>query len=354
MKEKGEEVMRSLQKWMAVFVVIVVFTMLMTGCGKKEESAADRGGSPGETYKACFITDGNLGNDFVDLIWKGFQNLEQEGWEIKCIEATDNSEFADDIRSMASEGYQVIMTWEDNVSQAALNLADEIYKNYPNTHMFLLDTYVDHDKPNCTSVSVDPFESSFVAGFVASKMTQTKTIGWIGHTDVLKIRRFRDGYIAGAAYGDPEVEVVYSFTGDYLDPTKGQEAGSAMIANYPVDIIYQSCYLAGPGVIKACSEGGIKCIGVDDWQGDLDPCVFWSAIKPMDVAVTQVALDYKEGKELPKQMDFNIAAGGAVYDERDLQNIPEELQKEVKQLVEDISTGKVDVYKNFEEYRLEY
>ena len=45
--------------------------------------------------------------------------------------STDNSEFADDIRSMASEGYQVIMTWEDNVSQAALNLADEIYKNYP-------------------------------------------------------------------------------------------------------------------------------------------------------------------------------------------------------------------------------
>ena len=99
-KEKGEEVMRSLQKWLAVFIVIALCAVMMAGCGKKEEDAAAGGEeTSGETYKACFITDGNLGNDFVDLIWKGFQNLEQEGWEIKCIEATDNSEFADDIRS---------------------------------------------------------------------------------------------------------------------------------------------------------------------------------------------------------------------------------------------------------------
>lgn len=304
--------------------------------------------------KAAFISSNALGNDFVDLVWAGFEALEAEGWTVKCIEALDNAEYAEDIRAMAADGYQVIMTWEDPVSEVVLELADELYELYPDTHFFLLDTYIEQDHPNCTTVSVDPFESSFVAGYVAAKTTQTGTIGWIGHSDIIKIRRFRDGYIAGAAYADPSVEVVYSFTGDYMDPTKGLEAGKAMIANYPVDIIYQSCYLAGPGVITACSEAGIKCIGVDDWQGDIDPCVFWSAIKPMDNAVIKLAESYEAGETFPSAVDFNLSAGGAVFDERDLGNLSEELQAEVLELVDGIRNGSIDVYENFEEYRLAY
>ncbi|MFR0963160.1 MAG: hypothetical protein ACLSGB_16235 [Dorea sp.] len=29
-------------------------------------------------------------------------------------------------------------------------------------------------------------------------------------------------------------------------------------------------------------------IGVDDWQGGIDKCVFWSAIKAMNVAVESI------------------------------------------------------------------
>ncbi|HOJ00141.1 MAG TPA: BMP family ABC transporter substrate-binding protein [Anaerolineaceae bacterium] len=306
------------------------------------------------TKKAAFITESPLGNPFTDLIWSGFEALESEGWEVKVIEALDSAEYAESIRALAGDGYSVIMTFADAVSNVAVDLADEIYELYPETRLFLLDTYMEHGKPNCTSVSVDPFESSFVAGFVAAKTTETGTIGWIGHTDILKIRRFRDGYIAGAAYANPDVEVVYSFTGDYLDPNKGLEAGAAMIANYPVDIIYQSCYLAGPGVIEACANGGIRCIGVDDWQGNLDPSVFWSAIKPMDNAVITLASKWAEGYEFPLYLDFNIGSGGRVYDERDFEKLSPELQAEVLQLVEDIRTGEVDVYEGFEEYRLDY
>ena len=361
--------MKKIVRVFRLFFLISIFAFVIGGCSNKtsevdeivsevaeSESDADTVEDVSEPRpkKAVFITENALGNDFVDLIWSGFQTLEEEGWEVKCIEALDSAEYADDIRAMAADGYTVIMTWADNISNVALDLADELYEQYPETRLFLLDTYMEHDKPNCTTVSVDPFESSFVAGFVAAKTTETKTIGWIGHTDVLKIRRFRDGFIAGAAYADPTVEVVYSFTGDYLDPTKGLEAGKAMIANYPVDIIYQACYLAGPGVIQACAEGGIQCIGVDDWQGDLDPSVFWSAIKPMDNAVTTLAHMWLEDAEFAKSIDFNIAAGGRVYDDRDLVELPEELQAEVLQLVEDIRSGEVDVYENFEEYRLSY
>lgn len=324
----------------------------MIGCSK-EKSPASGQGSVAQSKKACFITNGALGNDFINLIWSGFKDLEKDGWEVKIIEATDASEYPEDIRAMAAEGYKVIMCWNDDVNTVALDLADEIAKMYPDVHMFLLDTYRAQDKDNCTAVAVDPYESSFVAGYVAAKMTKTGTIGWIGHTDVPKVRRFRDGYVVGANYANPNVKVVSSFVGASRDPTKGYEAGTALIKNNPVDIIYQACYLSGTGVIAACADAGIKCIGVDDWQGGIDPCVFWSAIKPINVAVKILAEEYEKGAKLGHFMNFDLASGGTVYDQRDLPNLPPELQNEVKQLIADIQSGKVDVYKGYENFRID-
>ena len=297
--------------------------------------------------KACLITTSALGNDFTDLIWSGFGELEKDGWEIKCIEVSEAAEYPDQIRAMAAEGYTAMFTMFDELSQVALDLADEL-------HVFMLDTYMEHDKKNCTSVSVDPFESSFVAGYVAANMTEKDVVGWIGHKDILKIQRFRDGYIAGVTYANKGKEVVAAFTGAPMDPVKGQETARAMIQNNDIDIIYQTNYLGGPGVISACAEAGIKCIGVDSWQGDIDPCVFWSAVKPMDVAIISLANQHLAGTEFKTSIDFNLSSGGAVYDERDEGNIPPELLAEVNQLIEDIKSGKVDVFEGFDQYRLSY
>ena len=80
--------------------------------------------------KACFITNSPLGNEFIDLAWRGFKDLEAEGWQVRVIEATDASEYAEDIRDVAEQGYTVIMTWNDDVSTVAIDLADEIKDMY--------------------------------------------------------------------------------------------------------------------------------------------------------------------------------------------------------------------------------
>ena len=43
-------------------------------------------------------------------------------------------------------------------------------------------------------------------------------------------------------------------------------------------------------------------------------------------------------------MEFGIKTDSRVYDQRDFDKLPAELQTEVSQLVEDIKTGKVDVF----------
>jgi len=132
---------------------------------QEAQSGAEKTDATEVNKKACFITNMTLGNDFTDLIWAGIQKLESEGWTVKCIEMTESGEFADQIRAMAAEGYDVMFTFADDVSNVAVELAPELAKSYPNLHIFLLDTYMEQDQPNCTSIAVDTFESSFITVF---------------------------------------------------------------------------------------------------------------------------------------------------------------------------------------------
>ena len=333
----------------------VLMVLSFVACGNTNTPATATDADAGIAKKACFITSQALGNDFTDLIWKGIQNLQSEGWEVKCIETQESGEYADQIRTMASEGYSVMFTFADDVSEVAVELADELAVSYPTLHIFLLDTYMEQNHPNCTTVSVDVFESSFVAGYVAASKTKVGKVGWVGHTDIFKICRFRDGFFAGVDYYNKihstNVEHVSAFTGDYMDPVKGYETGISMIDTYGVDVIYQCDYNGGPGVIQACSEKGISCIGVDDWQGDLDPCVFWSAIKSMDAATYTLAKTYQSGTQYGASHSFALADGAKIYDERDEGNLTADQLTEVKDLLTKIADKSLDIYEGWDAYR---
>ncbi len=367
-----------MKRCIKVFLSMLLCSIFVVGCTSSEQNQSEAITSSAESVsaevqssslvesseevnsqeinkKACFITNMTLGNDFTDLIWAGIKKLESEGWTVKSIEMTESGEFADQIRAMAAEGYDVMFTFADDVSNVAVELAPELAETYPNLHIFLLDTYMEQSEPNCTSVAVDTFESSFIAGYVAAANTKVKKVGWIGHTDMFKITRFRDGFIAGVNHYNEKhsdsVEYVSAFTGDWNDPVKGYETAISMIDTYGVDIIYQCNYNGGPGVIQACSEKGIQCIGVDDYQGDIDPCVFWSAIKSMDVATYTLASTYQAGTAYGAFQSFDLKSGAKVYDERDEKNISPETLVEVKDIMSQIAAGTLDIYKGFDQYR---
>ena len=344
-----------MKKRIAMLLVLVLACTLMA-CGQKESQNENRqdAGRESAEKKACFITAYARGNDFIDMIWDGFTQLESEGWTVSCIEALDAAEYEEDIRAMAGEGYDVVMLFGGELISVGVDLSDELAESNPNLHLFMLDIDEDYQKDNITSVSVDPFESSFVAGYVAAMTTETGTVGIIMHHDTPTMLRFSEGFYAGIAYADNGTQSVLAITGDAEDVTLSNEAALTMIENYPVDIIYQVCYTAGTGVITACAEKGIRAIGVDDWQGYIDDCVFWSALKPMDIAVSGVAKMYEEGEALPGRLNYNISYGCKVYDDRDFEKLPGELQDSVAALIDGIKDGTIDVYENAADARLDY
>ena len=219
----------------------------------------------------------------------------------------------------------------------------EVAPDYPDTRFYMIDSALEYENlANVSSLIVDPTESSFISGFVAAKSTATGTIGWVGSLDQANINRFRNGYTAGAKYANPDIKILTAYTGDNTDSEKGRECAVAQIAD-GADVIFQSANLSGLGVIAGCADAGIKAIGVDEWQGNVDDCVFWSSLKDIDSAVFQTAQEAAQGKFEAGPRYFVLETGARAYDDRDFEKLPAELQKEVSELVSKIVSGEVNV-----------
>src|SRR5690606_33509591 len=95
-------------------------------------------------------------------------------------------------------------------------------------------------------------------------------IGVVGGMDIPLINANIAGYIAGAKFVNPSVEVRYSYVGDWADPARGKELAFAQI-DQGVDIIWAAAGRSGLGVIQAAQERNIYAIGADSDQGHVAP-----------------------------------------------------------------------------------
>ncbi|MBO4918598.1 MAG: BMP family ABC transporter substrate-binding protein [Erysipelotrichaceae bacterium] len=346
-------------KKLFTILLVVAISFTLFGCSKKEEEPADTPEVSGERQKrVALISDSSMAGDFDQMFVKGFDMLEKEGWEVKIIEALESAEYEEDLYAMCEEGYELIYLKGDAIASVLIDVADDLHSKYPNVYFILADSYLEHDLDFATCVPVDPYESSFVGGYVAALSSANHEVAWIGHLDTINLARFRNGFTAGALYANPETTVRVAFTGDWGDPIKGQETTYAVHNEFPnVDVIDHAAYIAGNGVITACEELGIPCIGCDTYQTEKGATVFWNTIKSVDLMVYNVSKRWLNHEETSfgKRMSFNIASGSVPYDERDYNALPDDVKVKVDELMEGIKNGTVDVfYGDYAEFNLGY
>lgn len=329
------------------------------GCGNQNDDSqkSDDRNEVVEPHKAAFITSTARGNEFCDLIWSGFEELESEGWEVKCIECFETAEQAEQIYAMCEEGYDLIYTNGDDVKKTVEDLGDDLTAAYPDVYFFHLDTYEDPQIENATSVTIDPFEACFIAGYLVAITTQTDTIGIMLPLDDALIARFEHGYYAGIEYANRVEGLnktwIKGYTNSWSDTTKGYEATVTMSSNYDIDTLIHCAYISGYGCISACADLNLRCVGVDGWQGYVDPCVFWSALKSMNVAVIKTAHAWENGEALPDHVEYGVKDGGDAYYEPDLDNLDADVAAKIVDLKDKIVSGEVDVFSDgYEEYRV--
>lgn len=345
-------------KRLLAFLLALVLALGATACGAKNNPGNNKPGNPdspstpdsdssggGKAPLVCLISEVPAGDPFVDLTWQGFEKIHEEtGAEVKLVEALEPAEYEEQIRAMAEMGANPIYTMYDAVSLVALEIASE----YPDTKFIPIDCNEETTLENVTCIVVDSFEPCFIAGVVAALTSESGNIAWIGSLDIGVINRFYDGFAAGIAYANQaygtNASVSKTFIGNAEDSVKGAETAK-IVLDAGADVVAQAASQAGIGVLQACIDAGVKCIGVDKWQGDMDELVFWSALIAIQDAVPTAYNSYIKGEfDGVNSISYGISTGSPIYASQDYDELPEDVKAAVDEVMAGVAGGTIDVF----------
>ena len=192
-------------------------------------------------------------------------------------------------------------------------------------------------------------EPSYVAGYVAGMVTESKIIGFVGGVQTYIVEDFYYGFAAGVERAEKErgvnIEVLVDYTGSFLEVGLGYSSALSMY-DAGADIVYQVAGTCGTGVIEAADDRGKYVIGVDVDQSYLAPdAVIFSVVKHIPKAVSDTVLLYKAGEDFSGE---TISLGYSDGDYVGLSGymkdvIPESVIKKAEAVEKEIAEGKLTV-----------
>jgi basic membrane protein A len=182
----------------------------------------------------------------------------------------------------------------------------------------------------------------FLAGFLLGRLSESGTVGWVGGLCFPATAANLHGTEQGAAYANPEIEFLSTFSGDFEDPTKAQQAAEAMIEQ-GADALTQNLNNGIFGMIDAAGAAGVPF--VSEWvdNSDLAPEVIVSSVlKSQARFVTDIARTVQDGTFAGEFIKYDLPADwGPVVSDTDL--LPDEIHAEALDVQARISSGEIAV-----------
>jgi basic membrane protein A len=340
----------------AICIAGMLAVVGLTGCPGADTGAKPTDGTKptttaaGKQFRAALVLDvgGVDDKSFNAAAWAGMQKAQKELGlgtdDIKYVETKSASDYTSNLRTFATQGYDVVIAVGFAMEDALKQVAGE----FPEVKFAIVDGNAPAGAANCVSLKFKEEQGSFLAGYVAAAVSKTKKIGFVGGMQIPLIEKFEAGYKAGAkaAGFDPDTQVLAAYTGNWNDVSKAKSQSAQLFGN-GVDVIYQAAGKAGLGVIQAAKEKGkgFYAIGVDRDQDDEAPgTVLTSMVKHIDTAVFDTVKKTKEGQFTAGAQLFDLKQGGIGLSEMKYtrQDVPPAVQENLKKLSALVADGKIN------------
>lgn len=262
----------------AVAVAAAASLALLAGCSGSTGTDAT---ASADAFTYALITPGAAGDGgFIDSAIAGADLAESElGVTGRVVEAESVSQQEGVIRSTVATHPGIILAPgldPDSLLAVANENPDQLF-GVPS------DIYVDELPENVQAFAINVHESSYLGGYVAGSLSETKKVGAVLGIDNPGLNQFFYGYKQGVLAACPDCVVTPSYlNGEFSDPSVGQEAALALYQD-GADIIFAVAGLSGQGVFTAATQEGKYAIGVDSNQdGDAPGTVIVSVMKRVD------------------------------------------------------------------------
>ena len=327
-----------MKKFLALLLTFVMIACLFAGCGEKPAETAEI------DLTLALVVAGNFGDrSFYDSSNAGATRLEEEGVTVKRIECGNVAHTEQIYNAADAADIVVLVGWEFFDVEA-------VATEYPDKKFIWIDNATEAPVPNILNITYAQNEGSFLAGYVAAKMSESGIIGAMGGEDAATINDFIVGYKQGALYANPDVKVEVIYSNEYDDPAIGKEC-ALTLREKGADVIFQIASKCGDGVFEAAQEEGFYAIGVDSDQKHIAPeTIICSMCKEVGNSIYDAVKQYMEkGDEcglFGTTWIADMATGyvGLAYgEEGSPQQISDELKAEVEALAKQIVAGEIVV-----------
>ncbi len=326
-----------MKKYLTVFLCFTLLLTLLCSCAQTDEKGSD--------LTLALVVAGAFGDrSFYDSSKEGCDRLASEGIvSLKTIECGNENHTQRIHDAAESANIVVLVGWE-------FYEVENIAPQYPDVRFIWIDNATGQPVPNVLNITYAQNEGSYLAGYIAARMSSTGVIGAVGGMDDATINDFIVGYKQGALHANPSIKVEVLYAGTYDDPVVGKDC-AVTLHDKGADVIFQVASKAGDGVFQAAQEGGFYAIGVDSDQKYIaDDVIICSMCKQVGQSIYDAVKQYSEKGDacglFGTTWTADMASGlvGIGYGEAgSTQQIGDDLKAEVSALAQEIISGNIQV-----------
>ncbi|MBI5946310.1 MAG: BMP family ABC transporter substrate-binding protein [Chloroflexi bacterium] len=213
------------------------------------------------------------------------------------------------IRDYASQGYNLVIA---HGSQYGSSL-QEIAPDFPETSFAWGTTAETFGLPNIFAYEAASQEGGYVNGVLAATLSTSKVIGVVGPIEVGDAKLYVDGFKAGVAATNPEVQVNVNYIGSFSDVALASEAATTHISA-GADAMTGTAQMV-VGAIGKAEEAGALWFGTQSNQSSLAPSiVVASQVYHWEVVLKEMIAMINEGELGGVSFRIDLENGGEVIE----------------------------------------
>lgn len=359
----------TMKKLFAILLALTMVLAMFAGCSNNQAAAPTNAPAAENNNESATVEKPKVALLLTTLGDAGINDASYAGFERACAELPIDGQYIEQGRDSAKYRALLMDTCENYdlvITTAGMGMVDEVIAiapEYPEVKFLVLDCPITQegiaDLPNFAGAMCKQSELSFLAGALAAGMTESGRIGMAFGFEYPTLSDFIIGYIAGAQYVNPDIEIALSAVGSFTDQAAGKETALAQ-AQINCDVIYAVAAGASFGILEGCKEAGVmgigcdtdmaaQFIGTDDAQADV---IISSAFKDWGQLIYDWVDAMVNGGEVQwgTVRQYDVASNGCYLIKNDIYNetVPEDVKEMMLDIEAKIASGEIDVPSYFE------
>lgn len=257
--------MRALPMKLTIVLLLVVAVTALVGCAGAEvpdEAAVEEEAPAEEPAEEAAAEEESLGkiavvltgpwddNSWNNAGYDAIQALDAEGYETAYSEDVADADVERVLRTYADQGFEVIVGHSFSYQDPVFIVSED----YPGTN-FAWAGGIARSSENVADYDQPFYEAAYAVGVMAAHMSETGKLGALYGFDIPVCHSMGEAMLAGAQTVNPDIEMISTAVGDWLDVAKAKEAALAQ-AEAGVDFWIECGEAPALGAIEAAKEVG--------------------------------------------------------------------------------------------------